>query len=170
MFLAPQVPLSVSLHSYSNGLRGVAQTVGIMRGLVNSGKIDPLIRQAAMSIVYLQPEKDAYSEALAIFNHVQNNIRYVADVYGVETIATAAKTLQGQGGDCDDKSILLASLLEAIGYPTRFVVAGYSTPGSVEHVYVQIYLDDEWVDCDATEPYPMGWSGPDAVTLYVEKV
>lgn len=170
MFLAPQVPLNVTLHSYSSGLRGVAQTIGIMRGLVNSGKVDPVIRQAAMSIVYLTPEKDAYSEALALFDHVQNRIRYVADVYGVETLATAAKTLQGKGGDCDDKSVLLGALFEAIGYATRFVVAGYSTPGVVEHVYLQVCLDGEWVDCDATEPYPMGWSGPDAVTIYIERI
>lgn len=170
MFIAPQVPLNVTLHSYSNGLRGVAQTVGVMRGLVNSGKVDPVIRQAAMSIVFLQPEKDAYSEAQAIFDHVQNRIRYVSDVYGVETIASAAKTLQGKSGDCDDKSILLASLFEAIGYPTRFIVAGYSTPGALEHVYVQVCLDGQWIDCDATEPYPMGWSGPDAVTLYTERI
>ena len=170
MFLAPQVPLSVSLHTYSNGLRGVAQTIGVMRSLVASGKIDPVIRQAAMSIVYLTPEKDSYSEALALFEHVQTRIRYVGDVYGIETIATASKTLLGKGGDCDDKSILLASLMEAIGYPTRFVAAGYSAPGHLEHVYVQVCLDGDWIDCDTTEPYPMGWAGPDAVCFYVERI
>ena len=170
MFQAPQIPLRTQLRSYSNGLRGVAQTVGIMRRLVNEGKIDPIIRSAATSIVYLTPEKDAGAEALALFDHVQNRIRYVGDIHGVETVSSAAKTLLGKIGDCDDQSILLASLFEAIGYPTRFVVAGYNEPGALEHVYLQVCLDDEWIDCDPTEPYPMGWMPPDPTTLYYERV
>lgn len=169
MFQAPQIPLTAQLRSYSNGVRGVAQTVGVMRRLVNEGKIDPIIRSAATSIVYLTPEKDAGSELLALFDQVQNRIRYVGDIHGVETVSTAAKTLLGKIGDCDDKSILLASLFEAIGYPTRFVVAGYSTPGELEHVYLQVFADD-WIDCDPTEPHPMGWCAPDPVTIYFERV
>lgn len=169
MMQAPQIALVTRSLTYSNGMRGVAQTVGMMRELVRQGRIDPLIRSAATSLVYLTPEKDAGAEILAIFDHVQNRVRYVSDIYEVETLSTAAKTLQGQVGDCDDKSVLLASLLEAIGYPTRFVVAGYSDPGQLEHVYVQVCCDGDWIDADATEPYPLGWAAPDAVTLYVER-
>ena len=170
MFQAPQIPITVTDATYANGKRGVAQTVGIMRQLVNQGRVDPAIRSAAAGIVYLTPEKDPHSEVAAIFDHVQNRIRYLSDVNGVETIATAAKTLAFKQGDCDDKSILLASLLETIGYPTRFVVAGYSAPGALEHVYVQVCIDDEWVDADATEPHPLGWAAPDPVTIYFERV
>lgn len=170
MFQAPQIPLTVRDASYSNGLRGVAQTVAIMRKLTNEGAVDPAIRAAAAGIVYLTPEKDPGSEVAAIFDHVQNRIRYLSDVNGVETIATAAKTLAWKQGDCDDKSILLASLLESIGYPTRFVVAGYTVAGQLEHVYVQVWLGDEWVDLDATEPTPMGWAAPDPLTIYCERV
>lgn len=155
---------------YSNGMRGVAQTIAVMRALVNQGRINPAIRAAAAGIVFLTPEKDPGSEVGAIFDHVQNRIRYLSDVNDVETIATAEKTLAVKYGDCDDKSILLASLLESIGYSTRFVVAGYSTPGVVEHVYVQVCADDEWVDLDATEQHPMGWAAPDPVTIYFERV
>jgi transglutaminase-like putative cysteine protease len=170
MFQAPQIPLNVQLKSYSNGLRGVAQTIGVMRRLVNEGKIDPIIRSAATSIVYLTPEKDAGAETMALFDHVQNRIRYVGDIHDVETISTAAKTLLGKIGDCDDKSVLLASLMEAIGYPTRFVVTGYGEPGHLEHVYMQVCIDDEWIDCDPTEPQPMGWAAPDPTTIYFERV
>lgn len=170
MMQAPQIALFTRSLTYSNGVRGVAQTLGIMRRLVREGRIDPLIRSAATSLVYLTPEKDPGAEILAIFDHVQNRVRYVSDIHEVETLSTASKTLQGQIGDCDDKSVLLAALLEAIGYPTRFVVAGYSVPGQLEHVYLQVLCDDEWIDCDPTEPHPIGWAAPDAVTLYTERV
>lgn len=170
MFQAPEIPITVTDVRYANGKRGVAQTIGIMRRLVNEGRVDPSIRSAAAGIVYLTPEKDAYCEVQAIFDHVQNRIRYLSDVNDVETIATAAKTLAFKQGDCDDKSILLASLLETIGYPTRFVVAGYSVPGALEHVYVQVCMDGEWIDADPTEPHPLGWAGADPVTIYFERV
>ena len=170
MFQAPQLSLNVTSIRYADGLRGVAQTVGVMRRLVNEGKIDPTIRSAAVSLIYLTPEKDAGCELAAIFDHVQNRVRYVNDIHGVETISTAAKTLLGKIGDCDDKSILLAALFEAVGYPTRFIVAGYSDANKVEHVYCQVWADNEWIDCDATEPYPMGWMPPDPTCLYIEKV
>lgn len=170
MNLAPQIALSTRQLTYSNGIRGVAQTVGVMRALVREGRVDPVIRSAATSLVFLTPEKDPGAEVLALFDHVQNRIRYVGDIHEVETLSTAAKTLLGQIGDCDDKSVLLASLFEAIGYPTRFVVAGYSCPGELEHVYCQVLCDQDWIDCDPTEPHPIGWAAPDAVTLYVERV
>ena len=73
-------------------------------------------------------------------------------------------------GDCDDQSALLGALLESIGIPTRFVVAGYSGD-YFEHVYLQAWLDsDGWVDMDATEPHPMGWSPPDATVIAYEAV
>ena len=79
-------------------------------------------------------------------------------------------TLQGRIGDCDDQVVLLATLLESVGYPTRFVVAGYNVPGQLEHVYLQALLDGQWVDMDPTEQYPMGWAAPRAVAYGVEQV
>lgn len=170
MMLAPQIAFNSRLLTYSNGVRGVAQTVGLMRELVRQGRIDPAILAAARSLVFLTPEKDAGAELQVIFDHVQNCIRYTSDIHEVETLSSAAQTLAGRCGDCDDKSVLLASLFEAVGYPTRFVVAGYEEGGQLEHVYVQVCCDGEWIDADATEPHPLGWAAPDAVTLYVERV
>lgn len=170
MLQAPQVPVTVRDATYAEGMRGVRQTVAIMRRLVDEGKVNPAVRSTAQSLVYLAPEKDPGAEVGIIFDYVQNHVRYLSDVNGVETIATAEKTLAVRQGDCDDKSILLASLLETIGYPTRFVVAGYEVPGVVEHVYVQVWADDEWIDADSTEPFPLGWAAPNPAALYFERV
>jgi transglutaminase-like putative cysteine protease len=79
-------------------------------------------------------------------------------------------TLHGRLGDCDDQVVLLATLLEAVGYPTRFVVSGYNDPGQFEHVYLQAWLNDQWVNMDPTEQHPMGWAAPGAVALGAEIV
>ncbi len=55
---------------------------------------------------------------------VRDNIRYIKDIRDVETVAYPDITLQQGQGDCDDKSVLLASLLESIGHPTPLCCGG----------------------------------------------
>lgn len=119
--------------------------------------------------MFLTPERDELSEVRALFQLVQG-IRYVRDVHEVETLASPAKTLLMRVGDCDDKATLLAALLESIGYPTRFVVAGYFQPGEVEHVYLQVHAAGQWIDLDPTEHESIGWSPPEPVTMFIERI
>ena len=49
-------------------------------------------------------------------------------------------TIETRQGDCDDKSLLLASLLESIGYATRFVVSATNPRGSYNHVFVEAFV------------------------------
>ena len=170
MMLAPLPPLSGRVVSIPDGEAGTEATIAAMREMVNRCKVDPMLRQAATSIAFLQPEKDYRAEAEAIFNEVRDGIRYMRDVNGVETLAEPHITLTTRLGDCDDQSTLLAALLESIGIPTRFVVAGYSGP-HYEHVYLQAWLDEDgWIDMDATEPNPMGWAPPDPTVIAFEAI
>ena len=169
MFVAPTVAIQTSAQTYAGGMRGVAQTVRVMRAFVQQGRTDPDILSAARSIVFLTSEKCGTDEVCKLLEFVQAHIRYVSDIVDVETIATAAKTLATRSGDCDDQSVLFASLCEAIGHPTRFVVAAYEDPRVMEHVYVQVYADGQWLDADPTERGPLGWA-PDALATYVETV
>lgn len=139
---------------------------------------------AARSITFLSPQKDDWAEAVALFNYVRDHVRYVRDVLDVETLSTPQRTLDTRSGDCDDQATLLATLLEAIGFPTRFVVAGYSLPGVYEHVYVQALITGapdlatgiahpdlaQWVSFDPTEQAAAGWEPSDAVAYMVENV
>lgn len=170
MYQAPQPQLTATRACISAGMRGVRQTLDAMRRLVREGRSNLKIRQAATTAVFLTPERDELSEVQALFSLVRDGIRYVRDIHDVETLSTADKTLEGRIGDCDDQTVLLAALCEAIGYPTRFVVAGYTTPGEVEHVYMQVFAGGIWIDADPTEHQPLGWSAPDPVALFIEKV
>jgi len=170
MNLAPVVNLQGSSLTIPDGLPGVFQTIAIMRQLVKQYKINQDIRQAAVCAIFMTPEKDQLSEVTAIFDYVRDNIRYVRDIAGVETIATPDKTLLCRVGDCDDQSVLCAAMFESVGYITRFVVAGYHYTGHLEHVYLQVFADGSWLDCDPTEQEPIGYSPPNPVTVYIENI
>lgn len=170
MFLAPTPTLSGKLVSIAYGNRGVMQTISKMREYVKQFKHDVYIRGCALNTIFLIPEKHDVSECESVFNFVRDNIRYTKDVLGIETLSTPDITMQIRQGDCDDKSCLLATMFESIGYPTRFIIAGYSDPKNFEHVYCQVLCGDSWINCDSTENYPFGWCPPDPVKIAIEKV
>lgn len=134
---------------------GTRTTLRIMSSLVKRYKTDLNIREQALELVAHLPQKAWAAEAAALFKFVRDDIRYVGDVRDVETVATPVKTLEYGQGDCDDKSVLLAALLESINHPTAFVAIGYS-PDTFQHVYVQTRIRNGWVGMETTEPWPMG--------------
>jgi hypothetical protein len=169
MLIAPAPPFTATLGSAPNGFAGHLHTIGLMRQLVNARKCEPFIIQTACNIIYQTPQFDTDAECFALFEYVRDRIRYVRDVVGVETLADPVMTLRRMLGDCDDQSTLLATLLESVGYPTRFIMAGYQG-SEFEHVYLQALIRDEWVSMDPTQPEQMGWEPPDATAYWIEKV
>lgn len=146
----------------------VEHTIGLMRCMVRESKILPSIINQAVSIIHGMPAKDEFYEVSALHDFVLNHVRYVRDVNGIETLSTPVMTLQRLVGDCDDKATLLATLLEAVGYPTRFVMGDYGA--GFEHVYLQAFIDGEWMSLDPTEHRPIGWEPPGAVRYWHEHV
>jgi len=142
----------------------VKATLAIMSQEVKKGKVNPLVRAKAAQLVQDLPQKDFTSEIRNIFDFVQNNIRYTRDIHGVETVHGAAQVLQQEYGDCDDKAVLLASMLAAIGHPTRFVAVGFK-PEHYSHVFVDTRFGAGWLSLDATEPHAMGWRPPNIVSI-----
>lgn len=104
-------------------------------------------------------QKDFLGEAERLLAFVRDDIRYVKDIDGVETLHDPVTLLRLGAGDCDDKAILLASLLLSIGHTPRYIAVGFA-PGEYSHVWVQDYLNDQWVDLEPTEPIPFGQSIP----------
>ena len=99
--------------------------------------------------------KGQICHAKALFYFVRDNFEYISDPNAFEYVKTARESLVNGGGDCDDASVLLASLLDAVGVRSRFVFI----PG---HVYVQAYMpkalnrykeDKDFVNLDATCSY-----------------
>lgn len=143
----------------SSGLAGISETIKYMREFVDQYKTHPRIRELALKLTRGISQKAYSEEARALFNFVQNSIRYTRDINGVETVQTPLKTLEYGAGDCDDKATLLAALLESIGFETRFHAMGFQ-PRDVSHVLLECNINGEWVALETTEPVAMGWLPP----------
>lgn len=165
-----QVPrqsgITATLQAIPDGKEGTIATLKIMRELVRAGKKSLPVRQLAVELTNGHRQKDWVAELKALHRFVRDKIRYVKDIRGVETVQTPDASLKIGAGDCDDKSVLLASLLESIGHPTRFVAIGFA-PDDFAHVYVESRIGNVWVPAETTEPVEIGWSAPNPVSRLI---
>lgn len=76
----------------------------------------PQIRKIAAELVSHITLNDSQSRLSSIFRFVADEIDYISDPTGIEHISDPIETLYVKAGDCDCKSLLLATLLESIGY------------------------------------------------------
>ena len=85
----------------------------------------------------------------AIYRHIVENYEYISDPEGVELIQTPQQTIQRGGGDCEDLSILLNSLLENIGIKTFLVLTKthcYSLAYNVNPVKLWPFVERSLID------------------------
>jgi transglutaminase-like putative cysteine protease len=150
---------SATLHGIPSGVSGTFSTLKLMWLLVRKGKVSMPIRRLAQSLIADVQQKDFTGEVERLHRFVRDEIRYTKDINGVETLHDAEHVLAYKQGDCDDKSILLASLLESIGHPARLVAIGFN-PGQYCHVYVETLIGKKYVPLETTEPVEMGWESP----------
>lgn len=138
------------------------------RGAID-GHIDIKVRHLAENILSSAgvASKDYRGEVEAIQAWVRENIRYTRDPYFVETLISPAALIDSRQGDCDDHSMLVASLLLSVGFKPRFVAIGY-TPGTFEHVLTEVRLGTKWVTVETTEPVAVGWQYAPPVEFMVE--
>lgn len=145
-----------------DGPDGVRATLEVMRRLVREGRNDPDVQALAIELTagIRDTEENRQAAIEALHRFVRDEVRYVPDVNEVETLRTAHETLfELAAGDCDDKSIALASLLEAIGIPARFVAVAFS-PDLFDHVYVEARFNwrgAEWMPLETTKAVEPGW-------------
>lgn len=126
-----------------------------MRWFVRKCKLDLGLRRLALEIVAGVPQRDYAGQVRALHAFVRDRIRYVGDIDGVETLHTPRQILEQRQGDCDDKALLLATLLATIGHKTRFVAVGYGP--SVTHVLVETLVGSKWIPLETTENVEAGW-------------
>lgn len=141
------------------GSAGTRATLKIMRKIVRAYKSSLPIRLLAQRVTRNLPQKNFTREVETLHRIVRDKIRYLKDVRGVETVQSPIQTVKLGSGDCDDKSVLVATLLESIGHPTRFVACGF-TPTSFSHVFVQTKIGQKWVSVETTENWPLGKTPP----------
>jgi hypothetical protein len=162
-YAAPPLSLpQIYLGHIPKGYLGTERTLEHVKALIRKGVKDFYVRQKAIDILLEQEikPKDYRGEIKALFEWVQHNVRYTKDPFRVEVLHSARRMLELRAGDCDDMTILLGAMLEAIGHPIRLVVTGPDPrqPKLFSHIYLEVYHKGRWIPLDATMPYPMGWA------------
>ncbi|MCS6947865.1 MAG: transglutaminase-like domain-containing protein [Steroidobacteraceae bacterium] len=146
------------LFGIPDGPEGTRATLRAMAAFVREYRSHPQIRELAMRLVSELPSESFSDEIAALHRFVRDHVRYTLDVRDVETVQSPIETLRLMQGDCDDKAVLLAALLESIGHPSRFVAYAFEQPDVYEHVIVETRLGAGWVSLEATKPVEMGWT------------
>ncbi len=72
----------------------------------------------------------------SLLKYIKENFKYVADPSDFDYFASPQESIELMAGDCDDYSILMASVLKAIGADVRIIWAP-------RHVYPELYCGDK---------------------------
>jgi hypothetical protein len=124
----------------------IEQRVATIQDLVHKSVQDPKMRKLALQITSRCPERDGMCEAKAIYQAVKNRVRYTGDiapiklgskgpVEGIDLYQSGFRTWEFAGGDCDDHSILVATLLALNGIEPRLRITAESRSADWGHIY-----------------------------------
>lgn len=94
---------------------------------------EPSVRNTAGEVARAYPGTYNIYQVCAIFDNVKDKIKYVSDPRSHDFWAPADTTLNVGAGDCDDKAILLSSMLEAVGGTTRVYLTD-------THAFAAVYI------------------------------
>ncbi len=143
--------------------KGAESTVPTIIKLALEAQNDLSIRELAEKICSGLDEKDYLSEAVAIYNFVKTNVRYMRDPRTKELIkkptVLVKQLLAGTQpqADCDETSCLIAALLLATGASCRLVTVAFQ---DLRHAGEQQYTH---IFTQAFEPRSKTWVTVDTV-------
>ncbi len=94
---------------------------------------EPNVRNTAGEVARSYPGTYNIYQVCSIFENVKDKVKYVSDPRGHDFWAAANTTLNVGAGDCDDKAILLSSMLESVGGTTRIYLTD-------THAFAAVYI------------------------------
>jgi len=181
-----------TLPETDGGLDAVRKTLRLMVAIARKYRTDSACVNIARQILIGAGIRDVRKEKPHCIRHlhcwVRDTIIYVPDPQDVELLQTPPQTLTIGTGDCDDKAMLLATLLATCGFATRFKAVGGigqewsgsdedtddgSDPSNIPytHVFMEVRLGTRWLPCDTiVEGSLPGWEPPNIGCLMVAHV
>lgn len=157
----------MTLTHYRHKKMPIDERLRILQDLTWKSVQDPRNRKLALGMTQRCPERDGKCEAKAVYDGIKQNIRYTGDVAplkmgadgpieGVDLFQSAYRTWEFKGGDCDDHSVLAATLLSLNGIPAKFRVTAPHRSADFSHIYVLAGLPKmrptKWIPIDTTLP------------------
>lgn len=172
----PVVRNGMTLTHYRAKRIPIEKRLRIIQDLTWESVKDPRNRKIALDVTRQCPERDGECEAKAVYEAIKRKIRYTGDVApikmgadgpveGVDLFQSAYRTWEFGGGDCDDHSVLAATLLSLNGVPAKFRVTAPYSNADYSHIYTVAGLPKmrptRWVAIDSTLPgYQYGLEAP----------
>jgi hypothetical protein len=164
------------LGTIPDGRAGIKATLKLMVQIARKTRATLPVRIRAQQLIQGCAVNDHLCEAASLQAWVRDHIRYVRDVRDVETIQFPEQTLQLQSGDCDDMALLLAAMLESVGFATRFCAVGMDGL-DYSHVLTQVLVPGSgWMSAEVipidgrTQKAPFGWFPPNATCFTLAHV
>lgn len=146
------------------GFEVTPNTLKTMVRMVRKYQSDLVVVRAARQITANIPERSQRGNVEVLQRWVRDNIKYVMDPRNTEMIQTPPETLRIGMGDCDDKSTLLATLLESLGYQAGFCALGFNGH-AFSHVIALVRMGQKMIPLETILPgVGVGWSPPDATS------
>ena len=140
----------------------IEERIATLQDLVHKGIQDPEMRKLALQITSRCPERDKVCEARAVYSAVKRRVRYTGDVgpikhptgevEGVDLYQHARRTWEFGGGDCDDNSVLNATLLALNGLTPVFRVVKQRSDPDWSHIYTGFMDAGKFIALDTTLP------------------
>ena len=176
LFGAAPVRAQLALQPADDELR-TAHTVGLMARYAREDSRHPLIRRAALEAIRDLRQRNPRQEAGRVWRWIRDRVQFIEDrdIAALAGIRDADETevlirpvdlvtMPEPSGDCDDYSMLTASMLRALGIPSAFraIAADASQPDTYSHVYVVAFIDGQELVLDASHGPRPGWEAPAA--------
>jgi transglutaminase-like putative cysteine protease len=132
---------------------------GMLTRLAAAYSLRPEIRMFALDVLSRAgvPERDPKATGRALHQFFRDNIPYQMEA-GEQVVLPGTLLAKQTGGDCDDQSLALASMLASLNLPTRFDY--WQRDGHIVHVSVGLWDGDRWVNIDPIVDQGFDWTPP----------
>lgn len=151
------------------GDAATARTVAAMRAVIKHGALDQRVHALATTLVASVANRDRMAQLHALYDWCVKALRFKRDVTGREVLRTPAQMLyeieqnerEGRDAatavDCDDVTILVCSVLGAMGFKSAIVVIAQEPGGPFSHVHpAAVWAPRHLIPLDPQERIPLG--------------
>lgn len=172
-FYAPSYTLGVIPTNAIDPDKQTFDTIQQMRSIVRRSINDPQMIELTKQVLKGVSLMDDVAVACRIFYWIKANIAFVEDSVlsnqylgsnqdpnGQDFLVTPIRLVTvDRKGDCDDFSMLAATMLDIIGIECKFVTiaADGRNPNIFSHVYVTAKINNNWIGFDTSHGKSPGW-------------
>lgn len=109
--------------------------------------VAPEVRELSISIVKnapdgILPDSPAW-KVYSLLMYTAENIVYISDPHGIDQITSPPYTLQIKAGDCEDISLLLATMYESVGLDSALLWVDVDGDTRLDHMGTIVYVPNE---------------------------